>query len=414
MHMAAISENGQGGDGADQELVIRKQSTAAKRVKTKARVNKKIARQSAKATKRTGWATPPLNFPKNPLEEAIRLAQAIEEKYAGKPVLSNQIAKPLGCSGAEDPRLKAIVRSANLYGLVSGTGIGEPMKLEQIGADIVAPKTSEQRRKALMSAFRNVELFDKVFKYYEGKRIPEDEYFSNTLVREFSVPREYVDLFIKVFVENTRYLKAFSPDGEGKDVLLRVAAAHEPPPRDAIRPQVQPPPEAEGRVSLDTCFILMPFGEWYDRYYREVYIPATKEADFEPQRADGLFSTGTVIEQIWEQISKSKVLLADLTGKNANVFYELGLAHAICKPVILIAGNLEDVPFDLRHLRVIVYDIRDAHWGEKLRKSITAYLRSARKEPEKSIPQPFRAMRQAEESDQQVDEVPIPIATPPM
>ena len=107
-------------------------------------------------------------------------------------------------------------------------------------------------------------------------------------------------------------------------------------------------------------------------------------------RADELFSTGSVMEQIWEQIRKAKILLADLTGKNPNVFYELGLAHAIGKPVVFTSGNLEDVPFDLRHLRVIIYDIRDPSWGEKLKRSLTLYLKNAKAEPEKSIPQPFR------------------------
>src|SRR5579872_5376744 len=82
----------------------------------------------------------------------------------------------------------------------------------------------------------------------------------------------------------------------------------------------------------------------------------------EPVRADELFSSGSVVEQIWEQIEKAKVLLADLTGKNANVFYELGLAHARGKPVIFTSGVLEDVPFDLRHLRVIIYEVHDPSW----------------------------------------------------
>jgi len=62
-------------------------------------------------------------------------------------------------------------------------------------------------------------------------------------------------------------------------------------------------------------------------------------------------------------------------------------------------GNLEDVPFDLRHLRIMIYDIRDPGWGEKLKKNIAAYLRSTRKEPEKSIPQPFRGLRGPDEAD---------------
>ena len=99
---------------------------------------------------------------------------------------------------------------------------------------------------------------------------------------------------------------------------------------------------------------MMPFGSWFDQYYQEIYVPAIKDAGFEPSRADELFSTGSVVEQIWEQISKSRVLLADLTDKNPNVFYELGFAHAANKPVVFTSARIDDVPFDLRHLRVIV------------------------------------------------------------
>jgi hypothetical protein len=135
---------------------------------------------------------------------------------------------------------------------------------------------------------------------------------------------------------------------------------------------------------------MMPFGEWFDRYYQDIYVPAIREAGFEPIRADELFSTGSVVEQIWEQIQKASVLLADLTGRNANVFYELGLAHAARKPVVFTAPQVEDVPFDLRHLRVIIYEVREPEWSTKLRTSVTDYLKNSFKDPEKSIPHPFR------------------------
>ena len=136
----------------------------------------------------------------------------------------------------------------------------------------------------------------------------------------------------------------------------------------------------------------MPFGPWFDRYYQEIYIPAIRDAGLEPVRADELFTTGSVVEQIWEEITKAKLLLADLSGKNPNVFYELGLAHAAIKPVIFTASAVDDVPFDLRHLRVIIYEIKEPDWGARLRKSITDYLRNAAREPDKSIPHPFRSM----------------------
>ena len=110
----------------------------------------------------------------------------------------------------------------------------------------------------------------------------------------------------------------------------------------------------------------------------------------EPIRGDELFHTGSVVEQIWDQIKKAKLLVADLSGRNPNVFYELGLAHAAIKPVIFTANNIDDIPFDLRHLRVIVYDIREPNWGTKLKHDMTDFLRNAMKEPGKSIPHPFR------------------------
>ena len=62
------------------------------------------------------------------------------------------------------------------------------------------------------------------------------------------------------------------------------------------------------------------------------------------------------------------MMLADLTGKNANVLYELGLAHAIDKPVVLLSQSMDDVPFDLRALRVITYDVAHPGWGGLLRR----------------------------------------------
>ena len=110
-----------------------------------------------------------------------------------------------------------------------------------------------------------------------------------------------------------------------------------------------------------------------------------------------------MVEQIWEQIEKAKLLLADLSGKNANVFYELGLAHAARKPVIFTASDTDDVPFDLRHLRVIIYDIREPEWAPLLRKSIVEHMRNAIKDPEKSIPHPFRRF---------IEELELPTARP--
>ena len=339
----------------------------------------------AKKKKDTASSLAPWKFPKNTLEEAIRVAKALDEKFAGNPTRAEDLVRAVGFNKANDWRFQDLLKSAALYGITSGSGAAATVKMEKLGEDIVAPGSPDQRQKALLEAFRHVPDFVAVEEFYKGKKIPEDEFFENTLIRQFHVPRDRVQVFSKVFVDNLNFLKAF-----------RVTAPSEEPETPAPSKVVDATMTTsekrnEGvREFLDTCFVMMPIGGWYDSYYKEIYVPAIKEAGFEPVRADELFSSGSVVEQIWEQIDKAKVLLADLTGKNANVFYELGLAHASRKPVVFTSGILDDVPFDLRHLRVIIYEVRESSWGSKLRSLITAYLKSARQDPSRSIPPPFR------------------------
>jgi hypothetical protein len=284
-------------------------------------------------------------FPKNTVEEAIKVAKALDEKFAGNQTRAEDLVKAVGFNNANDWRFQDLLKSAPLYGMTSGSGTAATIRMEKLGEDIVAPGSPDQRQRALLAAFRNVPDFAAVEDFYKGKKIPEDEFFENTLIRQFHIPRDRVQAFSKVFIDNLNFLKAF-----------RGVDSREEP--DATMTTSEK--RSEGiREFLDTCFVMMPFGLWYDAYYKEIYVPAIKEAGFEPVRADELFSSGSVVEQIWEQIDKAKVLLADLTGKNANVFYELGLAHANSKPVVFTSGVLNDVPFDLRHLRAIIYEIQD-------------------------------------------------------
>jgi hypothetical protein len=93
-------------------------------------------------------------------------------------------------------------------------------------------------------------------------------------------------------------------------------------------------------------------------YYETIFKPAIEKTGLHAVRADAeIFATGKIIDQVWRGINAAKVLVAELTTRNANVFYELGLAHALNKPVVLVSSNESDVPFDLQHIRVIYYDV---------------------------------------------------------
>jgi hypothetical protein len=141
--------------------------------------------------------------------------------------------------------------------------------------------------------------------------------------------------------------------------------------------------------SGSTCFVLMPFSARHDRYYANIYAPAVEAVYLTPMRGDSLFASRSIMDDIWRSIRSAVVLIADLTGQNANVFYELGLAHAIGKPVVLVSQTLEDVPFDLRGLRIVTFDKDDDSWGITLKARLQQALAETLDDTTRAVPSTF-------------------------
>lgn len=115
--------------------------------------------------------------------------------------------------------------------------------------------------------------------------------------------------------------------------------------------------ENQFTVNKRLAFMLSPFGTPFDTIYKNHIKPTVENIqELNCSRADDIYNNQSVIEDIWRLTNEARIIIAELTGKNANVFYETGLAHAIGKEVILITQSMDDVPFDLRHLRCIIYE----------------------------------------------------------
>ena len=118
------------------------------------------------------------------------------------------------------------------------------------------------------------------------------------------------------------------------------------------------------------CFVISPFKDPYNEYYRHIIKPSLKKLKVSVARADEIYGVSPIIDDVIDGIYNSKFIIAELSERNANVNYELGIAHSLGKPVILVAKHIDDIPFDYRHLRVITYDTMSANWVAKLRKDI--------------------------------------------
>jgi hypothetical protein len=129
--------------------------------------------------------------------------------------------------------------------------------------------------------------------------------------------------------------------------LLRVTQPHRQ------RPSVFQIPEHEN-IEDSLISAMMPFDPRFDAVYATLKQVA-ESIRLRCRRADDIWENPAVIQDVVSLIDRSRVVICDCSGRNPNVFYEIGIAHTLGRDVILITQSESDIPFDLRHLRYINY-----------------------------------------------------------
>jgi len=132
-------------------------------------------------------------------------------------------------------------------------------------------------------------------------------------------------------------------------------------------------------VDQRLTFVLMPFTNELTEIYQTFVKPVVESPEFGLvcKRADDIKSNRVVIQDIWKSLCEARFVIADLTGFNANVLYELGIAHTLGKETILIYQRGADVkfPFDLTHIRRIEYE-NNALGGRALEKTLRETMKA--------------------------------------
>jgi nucleoside 2-deoxyribosyltransferase len=99
----------------------------------------------------------------------------------------------------------------------------------------------------------------------------------------------------------------------------------------------------------------MPFDKAFDDVYKIGIKESCEAAGAYCERVDEQIFHERILDRIYNQIAKADVVIADMTGRNPNVFYEVGYAHALGKTTVLLTSKADDIPFDLKHFSHIVY-----------------------------------------------------------
>ncbi|WP_197080970.1 hypothetical protein [Gordoniibacillus kamchatkensis] len=143
--------------------------------------------------------------------------------------------------------------------------------------------------------------------------------------------------------------------------------------------------EIEYKINPRKVFMLMPFSDTSLNEFYEDHIKTCIEAlDMHCLRADDIFNNKSIMQDIWRNINEARIIVADLTHRNPNVFYELGIAHTLGKEVILISQDEGDIPFDIRHIRTIFY-VNTTRGAQLFEEKLSATIKGILEEGQISI-----------------------------
>ena len=134
------------------------------------------------------------------------------------------------------------------------------------------------------------------------------------------------------------------------------------------------------------CFVIGPIGEpgsetrkRSDQLVKHIVARVVEPRGYKTLRADQIPEPGMITPQIIDRVRDSDLVVADLAGRNPNVFYELAIRHAEKKPLIQIMARGEDIPFDVRDMRTIVLDIHDLDSVDAARRELTDQVEAIEK-----------------------------------
>ena len=199
--------------------------------------------------------------------------------------------------------------------------------------------------------------------------------FVNPVIDEYVIKGGFTDPVSVAFPIS--YLSREGEDLEeahGKVASILVDPAKEDV--DRKRRIVRVNPIFQGRDFLlepDLCFVLMEFSDPYTDIYESLIKPTVLGEGFRCLKSDDIFATTSVIEDIWANINKASLVIAEISSNNPNVMYELGICHTVGKNVMMLTQSPDAIPFNFRHMRAYPY-VNDIPGSDDLKKNIASVI----------------------------------------
>lgn len=328
------------------------------------------------------------DLPRKTLQEALTVVDAIHKNYPGS-ASWEEIAEVLKVSPT-NANNKYSTWAATAYGLLTKSEDNQ-YEVAEVGRKIIAPEYKGEDIEGKVKAILTPRILSRVFTDYNGKQLPEAQHFPNVLENRYKVPRDRLAEAIRLIQDNGVFAGILQPLPDGgwavrvdSPTLASSGGAPSTPEANSATTQQSQITDSEGiNYTYDwskTCFLITPIGDdgseqrkHADMILKHVVEPTAKEHGLEVVRADKIARSGLITQQIFDQLVRAKLCVADLSFNNANVFYELGVRHTCKLPTVQLIRKGDKIPFDVSQGRTIVIDTTDIY-------SIVDRLHSAQRE----------------------------------
>lgn len=340
-------------DGMTEQATGVRPNTKSKKAKKSAR------RRQAPISGRRPGAKP---YPVLTFDEVLRFGQGVAEIGSGHPVKRDTLFEKLQLR--VNRRTKDLITASGRYGITIGSHSAAEYRLTEKGATAVVETPSVERIKARIKlAVVDIGPFNQLYERFKGGKMPAVEVMRDSLDELNETDRSAC---VDVFVQNAKFVGLLQTR-EGAEFLVTVeeaiaSAGIHSPPRPLGTGESSVVQTAIGEDFDSVCFFIAPIGDDDSEYRRHSdailssYVEkalATVEPKLRVVRADKITQPGLITKQVLEYLLKSRLVVADLSYHNPNVFYELAVRHATGKPVIHIKRTSDPIPFDNKDFRTI-------------------------------------------------------------
>lgn len=314
------------------------------------------------------------SFPASTFEEPLEFAKEVFRIGSGQAVKRLTLFDQLGKSPESGGSRQLIINSGK-YGLTKGGVAAENIELTPEGQKAVDEQVNarEQARVRAQLAIFNIEPFNKLYEKFVGNKLPAHAVLIDA-AKDAGIDADHAPEAVDTFVVNLRFVHLLRTlSGAERIISLDMLLGDLPaaPATPGVVPHASPATQivtSEHAQFESTCFYIAPIGDegsdprkHSDLFLGSIVEPALEQFQLKVIRADSIDKPGIITRQIIDYIMRSRLVIADLSFHNPNVFYELALRHAVKLPIVQLIRTVDKVPFDVNQMRTIQIDTTDIY-----------------------------------------------------